>query len=82
MVVKNNPISLPKQLGKVKSTFAGWSGKLVRNSLILEGKVKPTALSPEYTIEIKYTLKIRPIVKVLSPELKLHPDKDKLPHIF
>ena len=82
MEVGKKTIPLQKQLGKVISTYPLWSGRLIRNALVLDGKVQPTALSPEYSIRIQYTLKRRPIVKVLSPKLKLHPDKDELPHIF
>lgn len=82
MVVGKRTIPLLKQLGRIISTYPLWSGRLVRNTLVLDGKVQPTALSPEYSIRIQYVLKKRPIVKVLSPKLKLNPEKDKLPHIF
>lgn len=82
MAVNRPCISIQKQLGKVLSTYPSWSGKVARNGLVLEGKVQPTALSPVYVIRIKYTLKRRPIVKVVSHKLNLHPEKDKLPHIF
>ena len=82
MEVSKRTIHLQKQLGKVVTTYPLWSGRLIRNTLVLNGNVQPTALSPEYSIRIQYILKKRPIVKVLSPKLKLHPDRDKLPHIF
>ncbi len=82
MVMNKTLIPIPKQLGKILSTYHSWSGKVTRNGLVLEGKVQPTALSPEYSIQVKYTLKRRPVVKILSPELKIHPERDKLPHIF
>lgn len=46
------------------------------------GTLQPSPLSNAYTVEISYTEPSRPKVKVLDPELELHPGSQRLPHFY
>ena len=75
-------LSLSQQLGKLKTNFPSWLSKIERNTLILEGDLQPTPLSDKYRVRIKYIPFQRPIVRILSPKLELHPNHKELPHYF
>lgn len=49
---------------------------------VWRGTLQPTELSDVYTVEIDYTLSRSPDVHVLDPQLKLHPDHKRLPHVY
>lgn len=53
-----------------------------RQRAVWRGTLQPTELSDVYTVEIAYTLAQRPDVHVLEPQLKLHPDHKRLPHVY
>lgn len=68
---------------QINQTYSNWSGLILyRRVLKLQGKICPTMVSPEYTIEIIYESGKIPRVHVLSPVLTIPPGKDKLPHIW
>ena len=54
-----------------RGNWARWSGDL-----------RPSALSDTYTIEISYTIRRRPEIRVLTPELRLRPGHERLPHVL
>lgn len=72
------------QFSKVRKTFENWDCHIYANKiLVIVGEVQPSALSVNYKIRIEYSLnQNRPIVEVLSPNLKIHPKWEELPHIF
>ncbi|WP_346855398.1 hypothetical protein [uncultured Draconibacterium sp.] len=75
-------MNLQEQLKAVKSTWDNWNGRIPNGKeLILEGNVQPTIVSPIYKIKITYKEGGYPFVKVVSPELKLYPGKESLPHV-
>ncbi len=72
-----------KQLFAMKAKFSQFSAKCVRNKTIIwTGDWQPTALSPQYSLEITYTQGLRPRIAILSPVLTLGPTHTKLPHVF
>jgi hypothetical protein len=76
-------ISINKQMERINQTYSNWSGLILyRKILKLRGKICPTALSPEYTIEIIYEAGKKPRIYVVEPELIIPPGKDGLPHIW
>ena len=50
--------------------------------LAAEGDIQPTAMSGFYHVKIEYRADEPPKVRVLSPELKLRDDADRLPHTY
>lgn len=72
-----------QQLERINQTYSNWTGTIkYRKVLNLAGIVKPTVISPEYTIRIDYLVGEKPKIFVESPKLEIHPKKDKLPHIW
>ncbi len=45
------------------------------------GQLKPSPLSEKYTVKIKYRLKQRPVVSVVSPEI-VSRNGSRIPHVF
>lgn len=54
----------------------------VRNKLVCEGTLRPTATSDSYTVRLEQRNSGRPRVSVLRPELQLALGKARLPHVF
>lgn len=83
MEIFNMGIPIYKQLEKINQTYDNWSGSIMyKQILVLNGKVRPTAISPEYDIHIVYKPNEMPKVHVLSPKLQIRPEKTSLPHIY
>jgi hypothetical protein len=53
-----------------------------RQRAVWRGTLQPTELSNVYTVEIAYTLAQRPDVRVLDPQLEVHPNRKRLPHVY
>ncbi len=65
----------------LRKMFPNGSVRLVRASLVWKGKLRPSALSQEYTVEIRYRPGKRPVIKVLEPTL-IKPEGKHLPHVY
>jgi len=79
----HNMFTLYQQLERINQTYSNWKGYVkYRKVLYLKGVVKPTVISPEYIIKITYIQGEKPKIYVLSPNLEIHPKKEKLPHIW
>jgi hypothetical protein len=79
---KQKPLTPAEQAYFLKRAFPGFRILSVRNHLRCVGALQPTATSDTYTVEILYEVPTRPRVRVLKPELRLAPGKNKLPHVF
>ncbi|SOE21215.1 hypothetical protein SAMN06298216_1686 [Spirosomataceae bacterium TFI 002] len=79
-----NRISLVIQEGALKSYFPDSQvSRVGEKELIWKGTLKPTALSPTYTIKLHYKTGKNPTVYVINPKpLKLPEGKDQLPHVY
>lgn len=76
-------ISIYQQMERINQTYENWSGLILyRKILKLRGKIRPTAISPSYDIEILHEAGKPPKVYVMSPKLLIPEGKDKLPHIW
>ncbi len=65
-------VAYPQFRCSLSSTTAKWIGML-----------QPTSLSDAYSIEINYAAHFFfPEVKILEPELRIHPAHQKLPHFY
>ena len=51
------------------------------NALVWKGKLRPTPLSQEYTVRLRYRLNKRPEIHVSEPKLVV-PEGKSLPHVF
>ena len=70
------------QASKLKKRYPESSCKTkYGNVLVWKGKLKPTPLSQEYTLRLRYRLKERPEVHVIEPKLFI-PEGKRLPHVF
>jgi hypothetical protein len=66
----------------LKLKFPSFRVLSARNRLHCVGILRPTLTSDNYTVEIVYSVPVRPDVRVLSPPLQLAPGAAKLPHAF
>lgn len=75
-------MTLQEQLISIRKNWDNWTGWIdKKHTLILEGSVQPTIVSPCYKIKISFKVGQNPFVQVISPELKLYPGKTSLPHV-
>jgi hypothetical protein len=79
---RDKPLTLSLQRMYMTSVYPEFVCALRHPIATWTGELKPTAMSATYTVEVRYELSARPSIKVLSPELELHPDFDKLPHYY
>ena len=76
-------ISIYRQLQEINQNYSNWTGSIhYRRILKLKGIVQPTVVSTEYKVEIIYEPSKHPRIYVISPKLEIHPEKDKLPHVW
>jgi hypothetical protein len=80
-----NSISLILQ-GQIKSIQENWPNWKCwiqnKDSLILEGDIQPTIVSPHYIARIYYKPGINPEINIIEPKLILYPGKNSLPHVY
>ncbi len=50
--------------------------------IVWEGSITPSPLSEKYEVRIEYDFNRRPVVKIVSPGLRLLPDSTQLPHTY
>jgi len=79
---KTRGLTLVQQIYFMRLAYPGFSCVLLKNSATWIGLLQPTALGEVYKIRIAYTPPSQPKIKVLSPELQLHPDHTRLPHFY
>lgn len=78
----NNNKSIAKQAASIKIKYKQFEVSLTRNTLKAVGEIQPTARSEKYKIEVRYSFKKQPEVRVLKPDLSLNFNGDKIPHIY
>jgi hypothetical protein len=79
---KLRALTLPQQIYLMRLAYPAFSCLSMRTSAVWAGMLQPTALSSTYELEIRYEPIKMPKIKVISPELKIHPDHKKLPHFY
>lgn len=83
MRVKPSALTVAIQCYHMRCFWPQFASKTNRgNYACWTGKLQPTHLSETFQVEIAYTAPWRPKVCVLSPELKVHPEHTRLPHVF
>jgi hypothetical protein len=88
MATRFNPrprgLTLVQQMFQMKSLRPEFRVALHRRqrSVTWVGKIRPTPMSDEYTVQIKLAIGLRPIVKILEPQLKVRDGASCLPHYY
>jgi len=79
---KEKSLPMSYQAKRLVEDYPKWKVSYSYNNLIAIGKIKPTILSPDYTIQLAYSLKDSiPQITLLSPEMKLR-DGKLPPHLL
>lgn len=74
--------SLALQAYFIQNKCPNWECRIRKKKLRCKGFVKPTEISPIYTVVIEYELKAPPRLKVVNPKLKLNANGEKPPHLY
>jgi hypothetical protein len=64
----------------VQLHYPGFTSKLVGGPLVINGMIRPTAMSEEYQIRIEYAWNRIPRVHVVEPEIVTNEFGDEVPH--
>ncbi len=78
----NNKKSVSQQLGNMKAKYKYFKSVIKRNSIIINGKLRPTARSEEYSFVLQYTINKKPRIKIISPKLVKNSKGDDIPHMY
>ena len=79
---KSASLSFGQQIGRMSGTHPGFHATLTRNVASWTGELQPSAISENYLVRIEYTLRRRPKVWVLRPQLRRRNSRQKIPHTF
>ncbi|GAB5552857.1 MAG: hypothetical protein Sapg2KO_24480 [Saprospiraceae bacterium] len=78
----NNRKSISQQFGNIKSKYRHFKVAMSRNSLVVNGSLRPTSRSESYNFILEYTFNKNPKVRIISPKLKRNSKGDKIPHMY
>jgi hypothetical protein len=74
--------TIAQQLDAIKHRYPGFRVSAALGALRATGKLRPTARSEPYTVEIRYVLKESPDIRVLSPALIENSKGEAIPHTY
>ena len=75
-------LSAAQQIGRMRSKYPALELTLKRNRITWTGDWWPHALSDTYRIRVTYVIGRRPVIGVLSTQLRLAAGKERLPHTY
>jgi hypothetical protein len=75
-------VNLAKQLHAIRTVIPAARGRVRKGQLTCTVDLKPTPASRTYTVRLAYRHGTRPKITVIDPPLTLHPDANKLPHVY
>ncbi len=75
-------MTIPQQKAMMHKYFPKFSPTWKKGTIIWYGLIRPTELSDEYKIRIKYRLNFSPNVRVLTPKLQGVRHNEPIPHIY
>ena len=78
---KNN-LSIPIQFANVKKEYPQFKVSMLKDSLLVKGELQPTPRSNIYHFKLKYSIGVRPKIKITNPELKKNFKNEKIPHVY
>jgi len=79
---KTPTLSFARQRWRMSIVHPNFAAKGTRRVVSWTGLLQPSALSEIYKVKIDYTLRERPKVLVLQPELRRLDSNAKIPHTF
>ena len=83
MAGRSGYLSISQQAFAIHSLLPGATVTLRHGTrLTMTADLQPTPMSRHYSIKIDYHLGASPDVRVITPELQLHPVAEELPHTF
>lgn len=72
---------MPQQAWALRAHWPSKSLTVRRNTLRWVGTLRPSEVSPDYTVSLAYTLNKSPTVHVLDPQLDPG-HRERLPHVY
>lgn len=78
----NNKKTISQQLASLKARYRNFKSKIKRNTIIVNGQIRPTSRSEEYSFVLEYTLNSQPKIKITSPKLIRNDKGEKIPHMY
>ncbi len=82
MYPKVKILNVAQQAAGIRSKFPLFEVDISRNSMIINGFIKPTARSCSYGVKIEYTIKKQPVITVTNPLLVRNDENEKIPHMY
>lgn len=78
----NNKKTISQQLGNIRTKYGHFKSVIKRNSIIINGQIRPTSRSENYSFVLEYTLNKNPKVRIVSPNLVRNNKGEKIPHMY
>lgn len=75
-------LTFAQQIGRMSSTYPGFSVRFRRSSVSWTGELQPSAASQTYKVRIDYCLRMRPKVWILAPKLRRREPRERIRHTF
>ena len=79
---KAKNLNIAHQQSDLLRRYPNSEGRIARNRLVWQGKLKPSTFSREYLVRIDYTEGHFPTTRVLQPALRELAGDRKVPHTF
>ncbi|MBI1227806.1 MAG: hypothetical protein GC192_21405 [Bacteroidetes bacterium] len=79
---KKGGLPLGEQCAHMRAMFPQFKTALEKGSMIVEGKLRPTARSREYSFKLNYALGRHPDIAITDPPLVRNFKGDKIPHVY
>ncbi len=78
----NNKKSISQQLSNLRVKYSHFVSEIKRNTIIINGHLRPTSRSENYNFILEYTLNKNPKVRIISPSLKRNNKGEEIPHMY
>jgi hypothetical protein len=79
---KSATLTFGQQIGRMADRHPSFQAGLTRGVASWTGELQPSPISESYTVRIEYTLRMRPVVRVLRPQLRERTPGERIPHTF
>lgn len=79
---KVKKFSLSQQYATLRKSYPDFNIKISNGCINVNGFIKPTPRSVNYSFKLKYTIGKRPKVIIIDPILKRNSKNEKIPHLY
>ena len=79
---KSATLTFGQQIGRMADRHPRFHASLTRSVASWTGELQPSPMSESYMVRIEYTLRMRPVVRVLRPQLRGRTPGERIPHTF